>query len=165
MKNYQNILTISLTLSLSLLQLIYTSPAQASSDCYGQTTDGKAVTIHIETKGALSIPSRGEILFEDGQNHFGYQMSHEDISQYFEYDETSDGSAVVGLMAFSHGEAPVSIKYQGPNYKDMDLKVILAEGGANNLKSNFIRVWKGPGYDSASQYQITKIVCATWPDL
>jgi hypothetical protein len=52
--------------------------------------------------GQTNIMFRGmeglfsEIIFEDRGNRYGYQLTKEDITQYFEFDETSNNTAVVG---------------------------------------------------------------------
>lgn len=142
-----------------------TTVARASSECYGKTNDGKGLTVRIETMGAKGAFTRGEIIFEDHGNRYGYQLSQEQITQYFEFDETSDGSAVVGLVAYAGSEGPVAIKYLGPNFVDLDLKTVLEKGTINDIKGNFLRAWKGPGYETTNQTNLTRVVCATWPEI
>ncbi len=152
-------------LTLFFAQLAISSIGNATSECYGRTTDGKSVLVRVETTGAMGAPNQGEVIIEDEHNHYGYQFTKDDITQYYEYDDSSDGSAVVGLLAYTKSESPVSLKYLGPNFKDSDLKTIVKEGTVATLKGNFLRLWKGPGFESRNQYQISQIACGTWTDL
>jgi hypothetical protein len=148
-----------------LLGLLLHPEVNASSECLGKTSDGKTLSIRLETMGPKGAVTRGEIVFENQGNRYGYQLAKDEITQYFEFDEAGDNSAVVGLVAYAGGEGPVTIKYVGTNFVDMDLKTILESGVANNIRGNSMRVWRGPGYEPTNQVNISRIVCATWPEI
>jgi hypothetical protein len=137
----------------------------AVSECAGRATDGSWVKVHINTVGPTGIPEQGEVTIENEENKFGYRFAHEDITQFFEYDEPSNNSAMVGLAAYVNKESPVAVKYNGPNFVDMDLKVVIQEDKAADLKGNFLRIWKGPGHAAGDQFQLTNVACATWPNI
>lgn len=134
----------------------------AVAECKGRTSDGSWVTVHINTIGAMGIPDRGEVVIEKEETKFGYRFANEDIAQFFEYDELADNTAMVGLSAYVNKEAPVAIKYNGPNFIDMDLKTVIEEGKAKEAKGNFLRIWKGPGHTANDQFQLTNVACSTW---
>lgn len=137
----------------------------AVTECSARASDGRWVTVTVETQGATGIPVEGEVVFVKDENKFGYRFTREDISQFFEYDEPADNTAMVGLFAYVQKEAPVSIKYNGPNFVDMDLKTVIMENKTQTMKNNFLRVWKGPGYASQDQLQLTSVACSTWPNI
>lgn len=148
-----------------LATLIISNHVWAVSECTGHTTDGGWITVHINTIGATGFPDQGEVLIEKEENKFGYRFAHEEITQFFEYDEPANNTAMVGLAAYVNKEAPVAIKYNGPNFVDMDLKAVIAEDKAKEVKGNFLRVWKGPGHAANDQFQLTNIACSTWPNI
>jgi len=142
--------------------LSFSTHVLAVAECTGRTSEGRWVTVHINTKGATGLPDQGEVFMENEENKFGYHFAHEDISQFFEYDEPSNNTAMVGLTAYVNKESPVAIKYNGPNFIDMDLKTVIEEDKAKEAKGNFLRVWKGPGHAANDQFQLTNIACSTW---
>ena len=145
-----------------ILALIFSNHAFAVSDCGGHASDGAFVTVHIETTGAKGIPSSGEVQIEKSGNKYGYRFGQTDIAQYFEFDDQTNSSTTVGLNAFANGDAPVSMRYVGGNYADMDLKAVIADHQTQDLKGNWLRVWTGPGRSSADQYQLTEIACSVY---
>ncbi|MGZ3746314.1 MAG: hypothetical protein ACXWRE_03195 [Pseudobdellovibrionaceae bacterium] len=142
--------------------LIFSIHSWAVSECTGRLADGSWVTVHINTTGATGYPDQGEVVIENKENKFGYHFSHEEITQFFEYDEASDNTAMVGLAAYVNKESPVAIKYNGPNFVDMDQKDVIEENKVKEIKGNFLRVWKGPGHASNDQFQLTNVACSTW---
>jgi len=145
--------------------LSFSTHAFAVSECTGRTPDGTWVTVHINTTGAMGAPDQGEVSFEKEETKFGYRFSREDITQFFEYDEPSNNTAMIGLAAYVAKESPVAIKYNGPNFVDMDLKTVLDQNQTKDIKGNFLRVWKGPGHSSDDQVQILTIACSTWANI
>jgi hypothetical protein len=148
-----------------LASLNFSSLVWAVSECTGRTDNGSWVSVHINTSGATGFPDEGEVFIENAENKFGYHFSHEDISQFFEYDEPANNTAIVGLAAYVNKESPVAIKYMGPNFVDMDLKSVIEGEEARKAKGNFLRVWKGPGHASSDQFQMTNVACSTWPNI
>ncbi len=144
--------------------LIVSIHAWANSECTGRASDGSYVTVHIETSGAVGAPDTGEVTIESGGNKYGYRFTKAEMPQYFEFDDVSDGSAIVGIAAYVENEYPVSVKYVGTNFVDMELKVV-ADDPAVKGEGNFLRVWKGPRHAATDQYQITKIACSVWSNL
>jgi hypothetical protein len=144
---------------------ICAGPALAISEYTGKTPDGIWVTVQVTTTGATGTASEGNVVIEKDENKFGYHFNHDDITQYFENDDSANNLAMVGVAAYVAKESPVSVKYYGPNFVDMDLKTVIQEGKAGEVKNNFMRVWKGPGYDANNQYQLTDIVCSDWANL
>lgn len=142
--------------------LLVSMHAWGVSECGGRTSEGLWVTVYIHTTGPTGIPEQGEVKIENEDNKFGYRFSREDISQYFEYDEVSDNTAMIGLAAYVNKESPVSLKYNGPNFVDMDLKTVIQEEKVKGLQGNFLRLWKGPGHAANDQYQLTNLACSTW---
>lgn len=147
------------------LALCFTNQVFAVVECGGRTKDGNFVTIQITTTGVVGVPEQGSVTIESGENKYGYRFGISEISQFFEYDEASDSSAVVGLTAFVQQESPRSVKYVGHNFVDMELKAVIDEGKVELPKGNFLRVWKGPDRAATDQYQLTKFVCSVWPNL
>lgn len=148
-----------------LSSLLFAGNALAVSECTGRSDDGRWVTVHVNTKGAKGLPDQGEVVVENEENKFGYRFGHEDIVQFFEYDETSNNSAMVGLVAYVNQEYPVAIKYIGPNFVDMDLKSVIEDGKGTESKGNFLRIWKGPGYAATDQFTLINVVCSTWTNI
>jgi len=148
-----------------LASLICSAKALAVSECTGLSKENTWVTVYINTVGATGIPDRGEVTFEREDNKYGYRFTREDIAQFFEYDEIANSTATVGLAAYVEKEFPVSIKYSGPNYVDMDLKSVVSDGKSGTIKNNFMRVWKGPGHAATDQFQLTNVACAVWPNI
>lgn len=148
-----------------LASIVCSSHAFAVSECTGLTSDGYWVTVHINTIGATGTPERGEVILEKEENKFGYRFTREDITQFFEYDEPANNTAMVGLASYVNKEFPVAIKYNGPNFVDMDLKSVIEEEKSRQLKGNFLRVWKGPGHAANDQFQLTNIACSVWPNI
>ncbi|WP_374079574.1 hypothetical protein [Bdellovibrio bacteriovorus] len=148
-----------------LASFVCSSHAFAVSECTGQTVEGQWVTVHVNTTGPTGIPDRGEVAIENEENKFGYRFTREDITQFFEYDEPANNSAMVGLTSYVNKEFPVAMKYNGPNFIDMDLKSVIEEGKSQPLKGNFMRVWKGPGHQANDQFQLTNIACSVWPNI
>lgn len=148
---------------LILLSTVFCSGhAWGVSECTGRTANGLWVTVHVETSGARGVPNHGEVVIEKEENKFGYHFSPENITQFFEYDEPANSTAMVGLIAYVGKEFPVAIKYYGPNFVDMDLKSVITESGPGISKGNFLRVWKGPGHGADDQFQLTNVACSTW---
>ena len=129
------------------------------AECTGRATDGTFVTVTVNTKGATNAPDSAEVSIERGGNKFGYRFAATEISQFFEYDDVKANTAIVGMGAFVKREFPLSLKYAGPNYVDMDLKAVLDDATAGG-QGNFMRVWKGPGYQAVDQYVLTQPVCS-----
>lgn len=148
--------------------------AFATAECTGSLNDGTFVTVVVSTEGATKAPSRGEVKIERAGNKFGYRFSAEEISQFFEVDEAETNTAMVGLSAFVSREYPISVRYSGPNYVDMDLRAVLTSGSASRAQAgtsrdqaahgprNRMRVWKGPGHEAKDQYVLTNPVCSVW---
>lgn len=143
----------------------FSSFAMAISECGGKTNDGSWVSVIINTTGPTGIPDEGIVTIEKEGNKFGYKFSREDITQFFENDDPSNGSAIVGLAAYVEKNNPVSIKYVGANFVDMDLKAVVEQGKGGDAQGNYMRIWRGPGYDANSQYQLKNVVCSVWTNL
>ena len=154
----QFISSLMLASSLTLVS----SHAFAMAECAGVADDGSFVTLQMTTVGATAKPDEGAVVIERGENKFGYHFKPNEISQYFEFDDQANNSAVVGIAAYVDNNDPVSVKYVGPNFVDMELKVVIASGKTNAVKGNFLRVWKGPGHAATDQYQLTNIACSVW---
>ncbi|WP_413944498.1 hypothetical protein [Bdellovibrio sp. HCB-162] len=148
-----------------LASLICSAKAFAVSECTGRASDNTWVTVHINTTGATGIPESGEVTFENEENKFGYRFTKEEITQFFEYDEPANNSAIVGLAAYAEKEFPISIKYNGPNFVDMDQKSVIEDGKTQPIKNNFLRVWKGPGHSATDQIQLNDIACSVWSNI
>lgn len=144
---------------------LVSGPAFAISECTGKTTDGSWITVQINTTGAMGVPEEGTVTIEKDENKFGYRFSHEDIVQYFENDDAANNLAMVGIAAYVKKESPVSVKYYGANFVDMDLKTVIQENKGGGTQGNFMRLWKGPGYDANNQYQLTNIACSVWGNI
>lgn len=142
--------------------LIFSTHVLAVSDCGGRAQDGSFVTIHIETTGPTGVPSAGEVAIQKNGNKFGYRFGQTEIPQYFEFDDQTNNSATVGLAAYVQAESPVSMRYVGGNYADMDLQAVIADHQTRDIKGNWLRVWMGPGHASADQYQLTEIACSVY---
>lgn len=137
--------------------------AFAVAECTGRLAEGGYVTVRINTKGATKSPDRGEVSIDRGGNTFGYRFKSDEVAQFYEFDDVAANTATIGLNAFVSREFPVSVKYVGSNYADMDLKAVIQERGndSNAAKAgNFMYVWKGPGYQSSDQYRIKDPVCS-----
>lgn len=145
--------------------LAFSAQAMAISECAGRGSDGSFVMVHVETVGANGMPSEGEVSIEHEGNKFGYRFGKAEISQYFENDDVANASAIVGVVAFAEQDSPISIKYVGPNFADMDLKAVIDEGKAQGLQGNFVRVWKGPGHTATDQFEMPKVACSVWSNL
>ena len=138
----------------------------AISECAGKAADGSWVSVVINTTGPTGIPDEGTVMIEKEGNKFGYKFGRSEITQFFENDDPSAQTAMVGLAAYVEQNNPVAIKYVGENFVDMDLKAVVEQGrNANQPKGNFMRVWRGPGYDANTQYQVTNLVCSVWTNL
>ncbi len=142
--------------------LIFSGHAFAVTDCGGRASDGAFVTVHIETTGPKGIASSGEVQIQKGGNKYGYRFGQADIAQFFEFDDQTNSSATIGLNAFANGEAPVSMRYVGTNYVDMDLQAVINDHQTRALSGNWFRVWTGPGRSPADQYQLTEIACSVY---
>ncbi len=136
--------------------------AFAVAECTGRMNDGTFVTVQVSTKGVTKSPDRGEVKIERGGNVFGYRFGAEEVAQFFEFDDVTANTAMVGISAYVKREFPVLVKYSGVNYADMDLRAVIEARGSktNNASGNFLRVWKGPGHDVSDQYQVTDAVCS-----
>lgn len=136
--------------------------AFAAVECTGKLADGTFVTVLVSTKGATRVADRGEVQIEQRGNRFGYRFAAEEMAQFFENDDAETNLAMVGLGAYVGGEFPVAVKYQGTNFVDMDLRVVIDTGASQGLESarNFLRVWKGPGYSASEQYTVQNPVCS-----
>jgi len=139
--------------------------AFAVAECTGRLGDGTFVTVQLATKGATKSPDRGEVRIERGGNSFGYRFGGSEVAQFFEFDDVASNTAMVGISAFVKREFPVTVKYSGQNYADMDLKAVLQARTPRstdemNAAGNFLRVWKGPGYEGSDQYNLTDPVCS-----
>lgn len=138
--------------------------AFSTVECAGKTQDGSLVTVLINTKGATKSPDHAEVRVSKDGNKFGYRFGSEEISQFFEFDDSQKNWATVGMTAFVAAEFPISVKYDGPNFVDQDLGAVIetganAPGGSSN-SHNFMRVWKGKGYKAEEQYSLENPVCA-----
>ncbi len=138
--------------------------AFAVVECAGKSADGSLVTVLVNTKGVTKAPDHGEVQVQKAGNKFGYRFGGEVISQFFENDDAEKNWATVGLGAYIQSEFPVNLKYDGPNYVDQDLGAVLESGahspGGTTNKSNYMRVWKGPGYLAKEIYVIENPVCS-----
>ena len=143
----------------------FSAQALAIAECAGRASDGSFVLVQINTTGAVGLADEGMVTIERDGNRFGYKIAREDIAQFFEYDDFSDSSAMVGLAAYVAKESPISIKYVGTNFVDMDLKAVVDGNEGSGSRGNFVRVWKGPGYASTDQFQLTKPVCSVWSNI
>lgn len=139
--------------------------AQAMTECAGRAADGTLVTVQVSTTGARGLPERGSVLFERSGNRFGYKFERNEISQFFEYDDTQNQFATVGLNAYVKQDAPLQVRYVDRNYVDLDLKAVVDDANFHSAPGNFLRVWKGSGYAAAEQYQITNFACSVWANL
>jgi hypothetical protein len=142
--------------------LVLSVQARANIECAGRAEDKTFVRVEVTTVGANAKASEGRVTFERGGNTYGYKIAAADMSQFFEYDDAAKNTSVVGLTAFVGNESPVSIKYVGSNFIDMELKAVVEQGLADKIEDNFMRVWKGPGRASTDQYQLTKVACSVW---
>lgn len=145
-----------------LVTILFSNRVLATSECTGRTQNREWVTVVVNTSGATGRPDRGEVIIEKDNNKYGYRFNQQDIAQFFEYDETANNTALVGLAAYVNNEYPVMIKYHGRNYIDMDHKTVIEESKSEIKADNFIRIWKGPGYPANDQFQLNKVVCSTW---
>jgi hypothetical protein len=159
MKLQINKIVVSLFLTFAAV-----SQSQASSECYGQTRDGKEITVRTYTRDIKGTPEEGEVRIEDQGHHYGYRFSKADFVQYYEHEETGDQSAFIGMKVFVDASSPIELQYLGVNHTDMDLRTIYQQLPAATPKGNFLRVWRGPGHEASNQYQMTRIVCSTWVD-
>ena len=135
------------------------------AECTGYRKDTGFVTVHIETNGPTGTPNSGIVTFEQNENKFGYRFGKEEISQFFEFDDSSGQQAVVGALVYVNKEAPVTMKYVGKNYIDMDLRVIIKDKNVIKNPENVMRVWKGPGYSSTEQIELKGVVCSIWSNI
>jgi hypothetical protein len=142
--------------------LFLVAQAHANTECAGSATDGTFVDIQVNTTGAKGVPSGGTVRFEKGGNTYGYDFAAGDMVQYFEYDDQANPNSIVGMNAYVASESPIVVKYVGPNYVDMDLKAVLADGKVKGLVGNVIRVWQGPGRASTEQLQVNQLACSVW---
>jgi hypothetical protein len=138
--------------------------AFATAECTGRMKDGSFVTVTVTTKGVTKAPDHGEVSIEKMGNKFGYRFSAADISQFFEFADEKANTATIGLGAYIGAELPITVKYNGPNYIDMDLTAVLTSGvaAAGTPSGNTMRVWKGPGYLASDSYDVQDQVCSIW---
>jgi hypothetical protein len=148
-----------------IFALILSNRAMAVGECAGRTSDGSFVVVDVTTSGATGIPAQGSVTIQNGGNKFGYRFQHDEIAQYFEYDDVAAKSAVVGLSTYVTKEYPLFVKYVGPNFVDMDLQAVVDGGKTADLVGNVLRVWKGPGHAATDQYQISRPACSVWSNL
>ncbi|MBC7370722.1 MAG: hypothetical protein H7326_04100 [Bdellovibrionaceae bacterium] len=148
-----------------LVAMMFSGAAMAISECGGKSAGGSWVSVVINTTGPTGIPDEGTVTIEREGNKFGYKFVREDITQFFENEDPSTGTAMVGLAAYVEKNNPVSVRYVGENFVDMDLKAVVEQGKGADAKGNFMRIWRGPGYDANSQYQVTNVVCSVWTNL
>jgi hypothetical protein len=132
----------------------------ATAECAGRLRDGSIVTVKVFTKGATKSPDGGSVEIAKGGNRFGYRFRADEVAQFFENDDAKSNQAMVGLNAYVAGEFPVSVKYNGKNFVDMDLRAVLESGENNSVTANTMQVWKGPGYKADDFYRFTKPVCS-----
>jgi hypothetical protein len=151
-------------LMLALL-LISSVRAMANSECAGRAADGTFVEVEVATVNVMGSAGQTAVNFEANGNKFGYRVQANETAQYFEYDDTANKSAMVGFSAYVSKNNPVFMKYDGPNFVDMDLKTVIDSGKAPATSAGVMRVWKGPGHAATDQYQITKPVCSVWLNL
>lgn len=145
--------------------LMFSARAMAVSECAGRAADGTFVLVQVQTTGAMGVAGEGQVSFEAGGNKFGYKFAAAEVAQFFEYDDAAAKSAMVGLSAYVKKDFPLFMKYDGPNFVDMDLKAVVDSGQGNTLNAGVMRVWKGPGHAATDQIQISKPVCSVWSNL
>lgn len=132
----------------------------ATIECAGILRDGSFVTVRVATKGATKTPDSGSVEFEKEENRYGYRFGAAEIAQFFEFDNSADNTAMVGLSAFVSGESPVSVKYSGKNFVDMDLRAVLLSGEQRKMTGNKMRIWRGPGHASSDVIEFQRPVCS-----
>lgn len=157
-----NLMNKTIVSTAVLAALSFGQKALAVAECTGYHSQKGFVSIFIDTRGAMGTPESGEVSFEKDGNKFGYRFGKEDISQFFENDDLSTGQAIVGALVYVNRESPVSVRYVGPNFTDMDLKAVLSDKTTLKNPENVMRVWKGPGHISTEQFQITSVVCSVF---
>jgi len=145
--------------------LIFSARAMAVSECAGRASDGTFVLVQVDTTGPTGLAGQGQVSFEAGGNKFGYKFQPADVAQFFEYDDAATKTAMVGLSAYVKKDFPLFVKYDGPNFVDMDLKAVVDSGKAEGLTGGILRVWKGPGHAATDQFQISKPACSVWSNL
>jgi hypothetical protein len=145
-----------------ILSLLTSFSAAASMECTGRTADGKFVTVKVITTGVVGKPSEGSVSVFDGDNTFGYAFAPTDISQYYERALFSSEQTFVGLLAYTAGENPIDLYYNGVNFADQDIKSILQAPGRQKIQGSQMLVWKGPGNTSTEQYQMDDFACGVW---
>jgi hypothetical protein len=145
--------------------LSFSNTALAMTECAARTSDDTLVKVKIVTSGPRGVAESGEVIFEKAGNRYGYRFQGDVISQFFEYDDLERNSAVVGLNAYYNLENPIQVKYVGPNFVDLDLKTVIADGSAPKGTGNVLRAWKGPGHSKTDQYQATQVACSVWANL
>lgn len=146
-----------------ILTLVLAQRAMANIECAGRAADGTFVHIEVQTLGATQAAGPSSVTFEAGGNKFGYRMQANEVVQFFQYDDMAAKTAMVGLSAYAQKNFPVSIKYDGPNFVDMDLKAEVDAGKVGDV-NGVMRVWKGPGHGT-DQYQVSKPICSVWSNL
>lgn len=157
--------------ALSLLAL--PTAAHATISCAGETNGSPTVVrVDIHTAGNTNSVAAGRVTItpEKGPART-YDLVPQDIPQFFESADGADQkSATVGLSAFVAGDAPVYIRFVGPNtFNDLvkDLKNTDRQKRDEAMKKegkNTLRVWKGPGYASDQQHTFKDVVCSVWTD-
>lgn len=138
---------------------------QASMECTGVTRDNAFVTVQMSTTGpkAELLPGSVSVIDTNG-NRYGYRIEVSEVVQYFEQDLIRNSAAFVGLKAFVLGDNPLELFYQGDNYADQDLKLILKDPNREKGAAGSFQVWRGPGYPSTQQFEILDFVCGVWAD-
>lgn len=139
--------------------------SKASMECTGVTLDKSYVTVQISTQGpkAELLPGAVNVVDANG-NRYGYRIEVGEVVQYFEQDLIRNSAAFVGLKAYILGDNPLELFYQGDNYADQDLKLILNDPNREKTTSGSFKIWRGPGYPSTQQFEILDFVCGVWAD-
>jgi hypothetical protein len=139
--------------------------AQAGMECAGITSEQSFVTIEVQTSGAKAEPALGMVsVFDKDGNTYGYRIEAGEIAQYFEQDLIKQAATFVGLKAFVLGDNPVELYYSGDNYADQDLGLILKDPNRKPSTVGLFKVWRGPGYPAATQFDVLDFVCGVWTD-
>lgn len=134
----------------------------AQVECGGQVEGGPFVVLHISVD-QLGFAEQASVTFQEFGNKYGYRFLREDMPQFFEHDDMVNNKAIVGLMALVNRKFPVSVKYVGDNYADLDLRTSIEEGrGQAATLGNFMKVWKGPGHDASETYDFKNVLCSVW---
>lgn len=144
--------------------LILPAPAFAYTECAGETYTGTIVKVTVNTVGTMGAVTGATVyLEENGMNPRYYEITAEEIPQFYETVNADNSKAVVGLSAYVESNFPVQIRYTGTNYQE-DLVNVLRSPGRKKQPGNYMRVWKGPGFAGDQQHSFYDVVCSVTLD-